>query len=83
MTPPTLAPVVRARRLIVNADDFGHSAAVNAGVVEAHERGLVTSASLMVRRPAAAAAAAYARSRPELGLGLHVELGEWVYADGC
>ena len=70
--------------LVVDADDFGHSAGVNAGIVEAHERGIVTSASLMVRRPEAAAAAAYARAHPELSVGLHAELGEWAYrgADG-
>ena len=50
------------RYLIVNADDFGLSPGVNRGVVQAHERGIVTSASLMVRQPAAGAAAACARA---------------------
>ena len=45
------------RSLIVNADDFGLSPGVNAGVARTHEEGILTSASLMVRRPAAAAAA--------------------------
>jgi predicted glycoside hydrolase/deacetylase ChbG (UPF0249 family) len=71
-----------ARHLIVNADDFGQSPGVNRGIIEAHERGIVTSASLMVRWPAAVAAAAYARAHPRLGVGLHVDLGEWVYRDG-
>ena len=71
------------RCLIVNADDFGHSAEVNAGVIHAHEHGIVTSTSLMVRRPAVEEAAAYARSRPQLSMGLHVELGEWQFADGA
>ena len=44
------------RSLIVNADDFGQSRGVNRGVIEAHERGIVTSASLMVRWPAAESA---------------------------
>ncbi len=70
------------RTLIVNADDFGQSAGINRGVIEAHEHGIVTSASLMVRWPAAAAAAAYARSRPALSVGLHVDLGEWTYQRG-
>src|SRR6476646_3057882 len=70
------------RYLIVNADDFGQSPGVNRGIVEAHEKGIVTSASLMVRWPAAAEAAAYARARAGLGLGLHVELGEWAYRGG-
>src|SRR5437870_3779943 len=42
-----------ARYLIVNADDFGLSPGVNRGIIEAHEHGIVTSASLMVRWPAA------------------------------
>jgi chitin disaccharide deacetylase len=70
------------RYLIVNADDFGLSAGVNRGIIEAHERGIVTSASLMVRWPAAAEAAAYGKARPQLGIGLHVDLGEWAYRDG-
>ena len=71
-----------ARVLIVNADDFGLSAGVNAGVVQAHERGIVTSASLMVRQPAAEEAAAYGRAHPDLGLGLHLDLGEWTFRVG-
>ena len=68
------------RCLIVNADDFGQAPGINRGVIEAHERGIVTSASLMVRWPAAAAAAAdYARARPSLSLGLHVDFGEWAF----
>ena len=38
------------RYLIVNADDFGLSEGVNRGIVRAHEGGIVTSASLMVRQ---------------------------------
>jgi chitin disaccharide deacetylase len=65
------------RLLIVNADDFGYSGGITRGVIEAHERGIVTSASLMVSRPAAAEAAAYARHHPDLAVGLHVELRRW------
>ena len=71
------------RRLVVNADDFGQSPGVNRGIEEAHERGIVTSTSLMVRWPAAPAAATYARTRPALSVGLHVDLGEWVSEEGC
>jgi predicted glycoside hydrolase/deacetylase ChbG (UPF0249 family) len=69
------------RRLVVNADDFGQSPGVNRGIEEAYERGIVTSTSLMVRWPAAPAAAAYARTRPPLSVGLHVDLGEWTNDD--
>jgi len=72
---------VTERLLIVNADDFGRSASVNHGVIEAHERGIVTSASLMVRWAAAEEAAAYARARSGLSLGLHVDVGEWAYRE--
>jgi predicted glycoside hydrolase/deacetylase ChbG (UPF0249 family) len=70
------------RNLIVNADDLGLSDAVNAGILEAHERGIVTSASLMVRKPAAADAVALAGSHPSLAVGLHLDLGQWDYEDG-
>ena len=68
--------------LIVNADDFGQSRGINEGVIRAHECGIVTSASLMVRWPAAEQAAAYARAHPELSVGLHFDLAEWNYRDG-
>jgi chitin disaccharide deacetylase len=67
------------RFLIVNADDFGLSEGVNQGIIEAHERGIVTSASLMVLKPSAFSAAAYGRVHLRLGLGLHFDLGEWAY----
>ena len=67
------------RYLIVNADDFGLSEGVNRGIIRAHEQGIVTSASLMVRYPAAAEAARYASEHPRLSVGLHLDLAEWVY----
>jgi predicted glycoside hydrolase/deacetylase ChbG (UPF0249 family) len=70
------------RYLIVNADDFGHSDGVNTGVIKAHEQGILTSASLMVRWPAAEEAAAYGRDNPDLSIGLHIDLGESVLRDG-
>jgi chitin disaccharide deacetylase len=73
---------VGSRFLIVNADDFGRSPEVNSGVVEGYERGIVTSASLMVRWPAAAEAAAYRRDVSRFSLGLHVDLAEWDFREG-
>lgn len=57
--------------LVINADDFGLSRGINRGVLEAHRRGVVTSASLMVEAPRCAEAVALARDCPGLGLGLH------------
>lgn len=70
------------RLLIVNADDLGLSPGVNAGIFEAHERGIVTSASLMVRAAAAPEAAAALGAHPRLAVGLHLDLAEWRYEDG-
>jgi len=60
--------------LIVNGDDFGLTLGVNLGIVETHRLGILTSASLMVDRPASVAAAALARGCPRLSVGLHLEL---------
>jgi chitin disaccharide deacetylase len=68
--------------LIVNADDFGQSPGINRGIIESFENGIVTSASLMVRWPAAADAARYSREHNHLSVGLHVDLGEWEFQHG-
>jgi predicted glycoside hydrolase/deacetylase ChbG (UPF0249 family) len=73
---------VSERLLIVNADDFGRSVAVNRGVIRAHREGIVTSASLMVRWPDAEQACRDARGS-SLSIGLHLDLGEWAYRDGA
>jgi chitin disaccharide deacetylase len=62
------------RRLIINADDFGLTVGVNRAIVEAHEAGVVTSATLMANGQAFDDAIALARSRPRLGVGCHVVL---------
>ena len=66
------------RYLIVNADDFGCSALTNTGIIEAHEFGIVTSTSLMVRYQASREAPQYSAKYPHLNFGLHIDLGEWV-----
>jgi predicted glycoside hydrolase/deacetylase ChbG (UPF0249 family) len=66
------------KKLIVNADDFGQSDGINRGIIRAFEQGILTSASLMVRYPSASDAAAYSKSN-SLDIGLHVDLGEWIY----
>jgi len=58
--------------LIVNADDFGASSGINRGILEAHQRGILTSTSLMVNMPAALEAIELSRAFPKLGIGLHV-----------
>lgn len=60
------------RYLIVNADDLGADDGTTRGIIEAHERGIVTSASLMVDMPGARSAVRAAREHARLGVGLHV-----------
>jgi chitin disaccharide deacetylase len=60
--------------LIVNADDFGLTRGTSRGIVEAHQRGIVTSTSLLVDAPGSAAAAALAEDLPDLSVGLHLDL---------
>jgi len=63
-----------ARRLIVNADDFGRSASINQAVIRARREGILTTASLMVNEPAFEEAVALARENPQMGVGLHLTL---------
>jgi len=67
-----LSTSVPNKSLIVNADDFGYSARVNAAILRAHREGILTSASLMVAEPGFDEAVAIARSYPGIGVGLHV-----------
>ena len=62
------------RALIVTADDFGLSLAVNEAVEEAHRKGVLSSASLVVTGEAAADAVRRAKKMPKLGVGLHLAL---------
>jgi hopanoid biosynthesis associated protein HpnK len=65
-----------AARLIVNADDFGLTTRVNDGVLEAHRRGILTSASIMAVGRAFDHAAQLARGAPALDVGIHLTLVE-------
>jgi chitin disaccharide deacetylase len=62
------------KRLIVNADDFGLTEGVNRAIIELHQRGVLTSATLMARAQATDEAIALALANPELGVGCHVVL---------
>jgi hopanoid biosynthesis associated protein HpnK len=64
------------RRVILTADDFGLSEAVNAGIERAHRDGVLTHASLMVAGPAAGDAVRRARRMPGLRVGLHLVVVE-------
>jgi len=61
----------RLRRAIIVADDFGVSPSVNQAVIEAHRKGALTCASLMVGGAAWEDAVERAKAHPDLGVGLH------------
>jgi predicted glycoside hydrolase/deacetylase ChbG (UPF0249 family) len=63
-------------KLIVNADDLGIAEAVNDGIVAAHDRGIVTSTSIMATGAAFEHAVALVRVRPSLAVGVHLVLTE-------
>lgn len=61
-------------KLIVNADDFGLHSAVNAGIIDGHRRGIITSTSLMAGGEAFTEAVSMAKQNPKLGIGIHITL---------
>jgi hopanoid biosynthesis associated protein HpnK len=61
-----------AKTVIINGDDFGLSAEVNAGIIRAHREGILNSASLMVAEAGRDEAARAARELPGLDVGLHL-----------
>jgi predicted glycoside hydrolase/deacetylase ChbG (UPF0249 family) len=64
------------RWLIVTADELGLNAKRNQGIVEAHCRGIVTSASMLAYGPAFREAVKITKALPALDIGLHLNLSE-------
>jgi len=63
------------KKLIINADDFGYTPGVTAGIIEAHKRGIVTSTTALVVSPYFMEAMDMARLFvPTLAIGLHLTL---------
>ena len=63
-------------KVVFHADDFGLTPGVNAGIVEAHRRGVLGSTSLMATAEACDDAVALARATPRLDIGVHLTLVE-------
>jgi len=62
------------KRLIVNADDFGYTRGVNAGIVRGFRDGIVTSTTIMANGDAFEDAVKCAQANPKLGVGCHLVL---------
>jgi len=63
-----------SKQLVVNADDFGFTPDVNAGIVETHQRGILTATTLMANGDAFEDAVRLARQAPTLDVGCHLVL---------
>lgn len=61
-------------KVIVNADDFGFSEAVNYGILKAHKQGIVTSTTIMANMPGFAHAVALWKKNPTLRVGVHLNI---------
>jgi chitin disaccharide deacetylase len=62
------------RQLIVNADDFGFTSDVNAGIVYSHTHGILSATTLMANGDAFDDAVRLARETPTLDIGCHLVL---------
>lgn len=62
------------KTLIVNADDFGFTEDVNAGIVHAYQEGILTATTLMANGDAFADAVLLAKENPGLDVGCHFVL---------
>ena len=62
------------RSLVVNADDLGLTVGVNNGIFDAHDRGVLTSASVFANASATGDALGRALRRPSMGIGCHLTL---------
>ena len=62
------------KRLIINADDYGLSRGITDGILLTHQKGILTSTSLMVNQAATDYAISRAEEVPELGIGIHLNL---------
>jgi predicted glycoside hydrolase/deacetylase ChbG (UPF0249 family) len=62
------------KQLIVNADDFGFTRDVNAGIVECHRNGILTATTLMANGDAFEDAVRLAKENPSLDIGVHLVL---------
>lgn len=57
---------------IINADDFGFSAGITAGIIRAHREGVLTSTTIAANMPAAAESVRLLAGEPALGAGVHL-----------
>jgi predicted glycoside hydrolase/deacetylase ChbG (UPF0249 family) len=62
------------RYLVINADDFGLSQGTNRAIKKVHEKGVLTSASLLATTPGFEDSLKIVKDCPKLGVGVHFSL---------
>lgn len=62
------------KRIIINADDFGMNQYVNEAIILGHQKGIITSTSLVASGDNFDEAVELAKQNPNLGIGIHVTL---------
>lgn len=62
------------KKLIINADDFGMCEGNTLGILLGHEKGLISSTTVMMNMPYAKWALDQAKRYPDLGIGVHLTL---------
>lgn len=66
------------RRLIINADDLGMSAEVNAQIEKGITLGVLTSSSLMANAPEFNDGVRIAKQYPRVSVGVHLNIIEYA-----
>lgn len=69
-------------KIIINCDDLGANAHVNESILSLMNRGIVTSASLLMNAPAIAEAVGRIRAYPHCSFGVHLNVTEFAPLSG-
>jgi len=68
---------VKKKQLIVNADDFGRTSGINAGIELAYRQGILSSTSIVANSPAFEPGLDIVRRNPGMGTGVHLTINEY------
>lgn len=68
---------MKALKVIINSDDLGMSASVNAAIEEAINEGCISSTTIMANAPAFDDAIRIAKQYPQISFGVHLNVDEF------
>ncbi len=61
-------------KIVINADDFGYSKAINLGIINTHTNGILTSTTMMANMYGFDHGIKLMKENPKLGIGAHLTL---------